>query len=157
MRYPSWLKKHHKICALINQLQLEDEKMREIMKEATGKTSRADLTEIEQIQFISRLETLIPRDKGHRRGPYNKYGNQILMASAEQKKLIEDIFYVSLGWDKMRLAAFISKMTNMKATGIDTLAKYSAANIIEAGKNMQKRQSIKGEDGQHSGESPARA
>lgn len=157
MRTESWLKKHHKICALINQLQLEDASMREIMKECTGKISRADLVERDQIVFISRLEAMLPQDKGRPRGPRDKYGNQIYMITPDQKKLIEDIFLTGLGWHPMRLNGFIMRMTKDKATSIDTLAKYAAANIIEAGKNMQQRELAKGTDGQPGGDRQTRA
>lgn len=157
MRTEGWLKKHHKICALINQLQLEDEAMREIMKECTGKTSRADLVELDQIKFMSRLEAMMPRDKGRPRGPLDKNGNHIEMITPEQKKLIEDIFFTSLGWHPMQLNAFIMRMTKDKATSIGTLIKWAASNIIEAGKNMQKQKLLKGDDGQYSGEGQTRA
>ena len=157
MRTEGWLKRHHKICALINQLQLEEATWRESMKECTGKTSRADLTEINQVIFIHKLEAMLPHDKGRPRGPLDKHGNHIQMITPEQKKLIEDIFITSLGWHPMQLNAFIMRMTKDKATSVGTLIRWAAANIIEAGKNMQKRKSIKGDDGQYSGESQTRA
>lgn len=156
MRYPSWLKKHHKICALINQLQLEDAQMREIMLKATGKSSRGHLLETEQVRFINALERLLPHDKGLPRGP-RPSTNQIVMATADQKTLIQHLFFDQLGWDEARLTGLIIKMSGGKASGLGTLAKWTAANIIEAGKNMHKRQLNKGEDGSHRGEGQARA
>lgn len=156
MRYPSWLKKHHKICALINQLQLDDAAMRETMMSSTGKASRKDLTEPEQIRFINVLERMLPHDKGKPRGP-RANGNQIVMATADQKTLIQHIFFDNLGWDVARLNGFIFKMSKGKAASLGTLAKWNAATVIEAGKNMHQRELAKGIDGQSGGDRQARA
>lgn len=139
--------------ALCSQLQLDDSAMRDVMRATTGKNSRKDLSEQEQARFINKLELMLPHDKGKPRGP-RANGNQIVMATADQKKLIEDIFYTSLGWDEPRLNGFIIKMSHGKANAIGTLAKWTAVNVIEAGKNMQQR---KGTDGQYSREGQARA
>lgn len=120
----------------------DDRVMRAILYQATGKKSRAELTEREQLTFIAALEKMQAKDRKQRR-PHqirSERSRQIVMASNKQKITVTHIFFDTLAWTSVRVEPFIARVTQGRARSVDTLTSSDAQTVIEVLKSIQRRE-----------------
>lgn len=125
---------------LLGKLNVGEETWRHLLFQATGVHSRAELSETQQDVFIAELEKHVAKEfKSRPRGPRPSGGKVQRMATPAQKELITQIFTRQMSWTTDRLEGFILRMTHRRTCELNGLKIWEAANMIEAGKQMQKR------------------
>lgn len=137
----SWLKKHHRIMGMMSKLGLtakeNEDLMRHVLFEATGKHSRANLNEHEQLRLIVALEKMLPKEiHGKPRGTRERSGNVIEISTQDQRGTIRAIFDL-LQWNDERIAGLLLRVTRQRARTIDTLIKPDASKLLEVLKSIQ--------------------
>jgi phage gp16-like protein len=106
-----------KIWAAANQRGLDEDDLREIVRQITGQTSTKALTIHEAVRVIDRLEGK----------PEKPAGNQITKKQLWKIKDLEK----ALGWDdnSKRLEAFVRKYAHVDK--LPWLTRYQAINVID--------------------------
>lgn len=136
-RSAEWQKNNHKMHAILAALAIDEEMMRHLLFKATGKHSRADLSEREQALFIAELETHRAAPKWRKVTDPKPASSTIQWASPEKRALVREIYHKSLRWETPRIEGFVLRVSGRRTKQIDRLTDRAANVMIEAGKRLQ--------------------